>query len=221
MTIPVHLAATAAEIRTRKEQLVAATRCQPDEDLNPHLTVIRGGTVLAVVAAPALDVTLGLSAIGAAAVGYAADELVLSADAHLSHSGTNPRTGRPWAPGEMQRLCDTEGACDLGLLTNAMVSTWANRAGQLAMWTDPYHIDKTARTVTWTPSRAEQLAIEQPPFTLAGRIPDRLRDAMGAPTAVQQADGMSQPFADQVTTLLLLQRGFAVLAAESLLGATA
>lgn len=216
MTVPVHLAATAAHVRTLKEQLVAATTCQPDEDLNPQVTVIRGGDVIAVIVAPALDAQLGLAAAGAAAVGYAADELVFSADAHLSHSGTNPHTRQPWAPGEMQRLCDTEGACEIGLLTDVMVSTWASRDGQLAMWTDPYHVDKTARTVAWTPPSGAQLQIDQPPVTLVGRIPDALRAVLRAPTAVEQAGPMPQAVADLATTAMLLDRGFIVLAAEAL-----
>lgn len=216
MTVPVQLAAAAAHVRTLKEHLVAATTCQPDEDLNPHVTVIRGGAVIAVIVAPELDARLGLAAAGAAAVGYAADELVFSADAHLSNSGTNPRTGLPWAPGEMQRLCDNEGACEIGLLTDAMVSTWATRTGQLAIWTDPYHVDKTARTVAWSPPSGEQLQIEQPPLALTGRIPDTLRAVLRAPTAVAQAGPMPQRFADLATTATLLDRGFLVLATETL-----
>jgi len=122
------------------------------------------------------------------------DVMALSLDAHVTQTLVNPTTGKPWGPGEMQGLCDNEGACATGLLTDCIFTqavfadghteqvqrryTGHEKAGGLT-WQEPDHMVEGSGTghaeglVTDVVRRAmEQAQAEDNPMTEAEKMAD-------------------------------------------------
>lgn len=104
-------------IRLHKEE---RTRSTPrSHDLAPIILVERDGIPLGVLEAPEVNKELGLLAARAGFGGFGADTIILVMDAHVAP--VKPEEAGQYRPGEMQRRCDEEGACELGLMTDALI----------------------------------------------------------------------------------------------------
>lgn len=145
------LAETAEWARELKTNLVATTTPDQIDDICPAVAVFRDGELVARVHAWEVNRDVGLRALLAAVSGFRADYAVMVQDAHMSSHHTKP-DGTPWGPNEMQRLCDDEGACEIGYITDCLTLL-----GRARTETDPlvegislpYHVHKTARSVAW------------------------------------------------------------------------
>jgi hypothetical protein len=151
-----------------------------DRDISPQLEAWRDGNLVAAVICPEVDKTLALTAATVAAPGFGTDALTLTFDAHVAASPINPATGQPWAPGEMQRACDEEGACDLGVITDCLVTLLVHRDGAMASWTRKYRVDKAAGQVHWIDPVDKHT--DRGGMELVGLVPDELRESLALPS---------------------------------------
>lgn len=77
------------------------------------------------------------------------DWLLATMDTHISYNPTNPATGEPWKPGEMQKACDEDGACSTGIITDAITAMLVRRDGTVQMVSRTYHVDKAKGEIHW------------------------------------------------------------------------
>lgn len=153
------------------------------DDIPPAVRLIRtGGThgVEVIAWAPRMDRDLALNIIEMLSI-IEPDIITIACDAHVTRQMTNPVTGEKWGPGEMQNLCDNEGACSTGLLTDCITATTVHKTGRTQMSNYLYEVNKTDKTVTWLePTDEDPLPIDtldsEDDGHLTGLIPDTLRE---------------------------------------------
>ncbi len=213
------LADTKAErVKRQKNEVVAEARRGSNTDLQPTIDVWRDGRFLAGIVCRDVDRDQALQAVTIAVPGFGADAVILSLDAHMTSSPTNPKTGEPWGPNEMQGLCNDEGACDSGLITDCMMIQEVGRDGTWAMLTLPYHTHASARTIAWYPEvqRMESTVEGQ---EIEGYVADVVRHAFETPDIFQIAAQEKIPGSDAPEARLyfdiaivkaLLEAGFLV-----------
>src|SRR5262245_19731954 len=91
------------------------------------------------------DTMFGIARMGT--IGFEADVLGVMNESYHSTSDTNPLTGDPWAPGEMQVLAEQHDGLANGWVREALTLLACNRAGDVkTMWL-PYAIK--GRAVEW------------------------------------------------------------------------
>jgi hypothetical protein len=161
-----------------KEHTVATARGDDPGDIPPIVIWERGGKPVAVAQVDQVDRDLGLEALHRGRIGYGATSATFIVDAHQTHTVINPTTGERWAPGEMQDLCDREGACEIGLLTDCLMLVHYRAKGD-AFWSTsmPYHVDKAAHEVHWQNDKSVSTEEEQEDLHLDGYVPDVIRVA--------------------------------------------
>lgn len=98
-------------------------------------------------------------------------------DAHMTSAEVNPRTGKPWGPGEMQGLCDGEGACDTGLLTDCLTTTAVFATGKVAGYNHSYHVHEGKREIAWV-NDGEGIGDGDDGVKLGGYVVDTLKRVM-------------------------------------------
>ena len=156
-----------------------------DDDLNPMVEVFRAGVLVALIVAPHVDRDQGLHACRIAAVGFSADKISMVMDAHMASAPVNPKTGKEWGPGEMQRACHEDGACAVGLITDCLLVMDAYRTGRIVQSTLPYHVHAEAKTVRWVvDEHVGTLDTDTPNNELQGIVPDAVRDAFTKPQII-------------------------------------
>lgn len=153
----------------------------PHFDIPPYLVGFRGeggraGLLLEVICNK-VDRDEGLTtALLLAAMDCIA--IAVTFDAHVATSDINPRTGKKWEEGEMQGLCDGEGACDTGLLTDCLMTTAVFATGKVAFYNHSYHFHEAKGEVAWV---EEDYLVDLPDNAqpeLQGYVPETLRDVM-------------------------------------------
>lgn len=96
------------------------TRLTPQShDLAPIVLIERDGTPLGIFEAPEVNKQHGLLVARAGFGGFGADTIIIVMDAHMAP--IKPEEMEQYRPGEMQRQCDEEGACELGLMTDVLI----------------------------------------------------------------------------------------------------
>lgn len=178
----------AKAVKDQKNRLVATTKAGEIDDLRPTVDVWRDGRMLAGIVCPDVDRDQALHAAHLAVPGFNADAVVLGLDAHMTNQPTNPSTGRPWGPREMQGLCDNENACDTGVITDCMMVNEVGRDFSWAMVIQPYHVHKTARTIAWFPDITE-MSSDTDGTAVEGLVVDALRAAFDKPDLLSIAIG--------------------------------
>jgi hypothetical protein len=168
-----------------KESMV---RKEPKYDIPPMIEAWRGDHLLSLMVQD-VDRDEGLKAFGLVCA-MQPSVVTFTTDTHQTQSPTNPKTGERWKEHEMQNLCDNEGACDTGVLIDALMSVAMTPDGHAAMWTSPYHIHEADRKVMWAPH--EGLHFEEEPVVweagkegvaaisggeIQGLVADRMRQA--------------------------------------------
>lgn len=218
-----------SRFRSLKEQAVADMEDRGTDDIQPLIEVWRDGEPILFIMCPNVDRDEGLDAAYYSIRGLAADRIVMMLDAHVTKNMTNPKTGKPWGPGEMQAACDDDGACNLGLITDCLVINDVSRDGNFTMHTLPYHVNKDAKEVHWQEGENEHTMKEDDESKLEGLIPNVLRDAFAKPTFFDEYSkqiglspeeaGLSkveaQAMQDSVTVFRMLTMGQAVVFTSS------
>lgn len=188
-------------VKSTKEKLVREAGPGIQDDICPIVVFERDGIQVAVCHAPQVDRDLGLAIASIGAPGYGADEMLFAVDAHYTTQPLNPRTGKPWQPGEMQKACDHEGACDVGVTTDCLMVLTVNLAGEMRWMNVPYHVDKATRETHWLDTEFMPEDLQ-----LAGLVPDTLRDAMKRDRLPLEAPdgGVTRAEADAFVTAALM-----------------
>jgi len=150
-------------------------------DLPPTIIAERNGEVFAIVIASDIDKELALKASDILRHGAGADSLVLILDAHVR---TMDKDGedeflKNYKHGDMQRACDEEGACELGLISDCLVCHRIDKDGKIdcTVMTYSYHGEGTE--FKWT-DEGEKYPKDM--TGVGGYIPDVLREIMAKPT---------------------------------------
>lgn len=145
------------------------------DDVPGVVEIWRDGDPLLLIISPQIDRDLVLDAAYFAIPAFAADRAIVMLDAHFSTEPTNPKTGKPWEQGEMQKACDEDGACSLGIITDCLLINDVT-ADSYKMATLPYHVNKEAKQVHWQDDKDSFQELDEG-ATVTGRVPDTLRAA--------------------------------------------
>lgn len=123
------------------------------DDLVPAVLVVCEDLEMMVLA-PHIDRDLGLHAATTLTAALQPLHVTVMSDAHTTSQPNNPSTGQPWRPGEMQKACDTEGACTAGVLDDCLVFSTVWPDGRVRMATRIYTVTKGegvgGSTISWT-----------------------------------------------------------------------
>jgi hypothetical protein len=182
-----HAAKVARQV---KESLVERTTVDEVDDITPTALIWRDEKLVATIICQQVDRDEALGYCSIAIPAYGADAVTLSFDVHVSEK-TGPREGETWKPGQMQTLCDDEGACATGLITDAIATMHMRRDGSVDHVTDRYHVHKEARKVVWFERNVVDVWNHDPgnkEQRFVGLIPDSLRHFFSLPTLVQLAE---------------------------------
>lgn len=145
-TPPAHVLDDATKAWAQKEGGVTG---DDDYDITPNVTFYRDGAQVAHFMGMRVNKYDAIAAVHLGVRLLEADEVVVSLDSHITHVMENPRTGKPWGPNEMQNLCNDEGACDTGLITDTIVTMRCAPNAPAAMINRKYHVNHTKREVHW------------------------------------------------------------------------
>ena len=146
-TPPAHVLEDAGRAWQHKEWGVKEVH--DDFDIAPHVTFFREGVRIADFLCARVNKHDAIAVVHLGVAMLEADEVVVSLDSHITDNPVNPKTGKPWAPGEMQNLCNTEGACDTGLITDSILTVRIAPEQPTAMLNRKYHVNHEAREVHW------------------------------------------------------------------------
>lgn len=151
-------------------------------DIPPLVSLYRDGEQILRAFSYEINRDLALEFIRIAAPGFGADAVTLVADAHMIDERFANEKGRMPDPHELQHLCDGEGACELGLTTDAIMMTHAQRGDDQRMRavSFPYHVNKRAREVHWQPD-VHVMGVGD--GVLVGYTPNALTAYMNTPVA--------------------------------------
>jgi hypothetical protein len=120
-----------------------------DYDIAPHVTFYRDGDRIGHFMGLRVNKYDAIALVHLGVRFLEADEVVVSLDTHITNVMENPRTGKPWAAGEMQNLCNDEGACDTGLITDAILTMRLGPSVPTVMINRKYHVNHSKREVHW------------------------------------------------------------------------
>lgn len=115
------------------------------------------------------------------------DYIVLSFDTHATSLQHNPKTGKPWGPGEMQAMCDEEGFCETGQMVDVLQVAVVRRSdAKIRMKGIPYHFHQGNLIFYDAMPDGIPMGFDEwehgDTQTTGGVMPDALRAAMRAPT---------------------------------------
>lgn len=159
MTIQEAVDRAAVSARVIKDRLAA------HEEMQFFVEPWRGSEPVGLVALIA-DRELLLRVAQICAAGFGSDVQAITVDAYMATSPVNPRTGRAWLPGDLGTAAEA-GALETGLITESLVTSAYNRAGDSGMRIQRYRVDDGA--VTWLGA----------PELPAGAVPEgRLEEGM-------------------------------------------
>ena len=150
-------------------------KVQPHYDICPVVDFIVGEDIV-LTAVPhqiSRDNALAIIDIGVGPINP--DLINLSVDAHVTQSLTNPNTGKAWGPNEMQNLCDSEGACSTGLLTDTIHTTGMFKDGTTYGMQRRYADHSKAGPVPW--AAEVDYYTPQSKGQLGGYVTDRMAAA--------------------------------------------
>lgn len=137
----------------------------------------RGGRPVAVVATEAnRDLMLDVCALCAA--GFGADTLATTVDTYLAVDPINPRTKRPWKPGELTLAAERQKTDHTEVATEAIVTTVHNRADDLVVQVQRYNTTESG--IEWFPDL--EIPEEAVP---GGYVIDQIDSIMKRPTVDQ------------------------------------
>lgn len=163
-------------------------------DIPPVIFIEKDGKQLCQVFAPEVNRDLGLMAAELLKMGFDPDTMVILMDAHFAEGKgkmTEEEFAKKFPPGSMQKMCDEQGACELGLITDCILSLQISRDGKIRQATIPYSYHGKGTPFRWFEDRISVFDENngQPgdddDKKMEGLIPDALREIMAAPAAMQ------------------------------------
>lgn len=129
----------------QKELKMSSAEPHEPGDIEPRVTWYRNPAEqpVALGFADAVDRDRGLQMAVIGITGFGADRVDMMFDTHVTDERFLKRYGRNPDPGELQRLCDNEGACEIGLTTDAIFCSvmWRD-SDRMVTVSVPYHVDK-------------------------------------------------------------------------------
>lgn len=152
-------------------------------DIPPIARAVHGGVPLATVTAPAVDKYMGLQAAQILQQGFFPDTIEFMTDAHmaLDTAGKTPEQIRQqYPPGSMQKMCDEEGACALGQITDCLPLMIVSKDGTIEMITLPYSYHGKGSKFRWAEPTGHIIP-DGKESHMEGTIPDALRRIMAEP----------------------------------------
>lgn len=157
-------------------------------DIQPTVIVERDGEVLAIAMADEVDKYKGLQAAQILHAGFDPDALIVFFDAHVAKAKpgeTEEEFKKRIPPGTMQKMCDEEGACDLGLITDCLICHRIDRDLNLDFTILPYSYHGKGTTFQW---KDDDFLLAAPPGETKqkGLIPEALLQIMQEPVLSSQ-----------------------------------
>lgn len=173
-------------IKTQKDLFVKGTE---RGDIPPMVIPERNGEILAVVFAPEIDKELGYQAASMCNAGFSPDFLTVVFDSHVSSQSkvegqtleeAEKEFAKKFPPGSMQKMCDEEGACDLGVITDCLSCFKINKNGDVIFATLPYsyHGKADGRPFQWLPEKNMIINDKISDKQISGTIVRTLREIM-------------------------------------------
>jgi hypothetical protein len=182
--------------RTLKEGRVARATSRDQADMSPLVEGYRGSEPVVVLIPFKVDRDEMLRAAHLAAVGFGCDVIAVTSDSYaavgkgeVKDDLRNPVTGRPFEPGDMQRLVEEHDALAKGWITEGLMTMAVNRAGDVLAGQQNYRLVERRSALgivtfalEWDlPARQEA----DKGGALEGLIVDSLQASMNAPTIEQ------------------------------------
>lgn len=196
--------------RETKEQ---ACRERP-ADICPYVSAYRGDELISIITLRHQVAAEVLTVATISAVGFDADVISMVVETYIADTasndpaaGINPHTGRPWQPGEMQDVAENHDGIEKGWVTEALVVTVANRAGDVGVINQPYRF--SGKHLVWVDNHLRPKVFEEGNKNHGGIIPDALRRAM-------QRKSTSQVFSEFVESKVIDHADLDILTAEAL-----
>lgn len=118
-------------------------------DICPTIEFYKDGVPILMLVTKGISRDNALAAARIAAGPVQPDAICITLDAHVTQEMNNPKTGKPWGPGEMQASCDDEGACATGLLTDCLVTMAVFSDGHHEHLQRRYRGHETAGNLVW------------------------------------------------------------------------
>lgn len=191
-----HLDRAAADARRMMDDRVADWH-EPDPPVyRPVVEGFRGDEPVVVMIPSKVDRDAALHAARIQAVGFGCDVIAVTTDARRpvgDYIFFNPVTGRrtrredresAWGPGEMQQAALEHGALEKGWLTDTLMTTVVNRAGDMRLVSQDYRTSRRTTAlgiVSWEITWAEGLPAldtRDSEAEASGIIPEALVDYM-------------------------------------------
>jgi hypothetical protein len=161
-------------------------------DMPPTMFAERKGRIICAVVARHVDKYEGLQAAAMLRRACDIDALTMILDAHIRKGkiGQTEEEFRQemeqYKPGDMQRMCDEEGACSRGEISDCLICHRIDNSGKIKMviLTYDYHGKQGGVEFKWTNYGGDEIRImdeADPALRLGGNIPDALRQIMALP----------------------------------------
>lgn len=149
-------------------------------DVPPTVIAERDGEVFAVVVGSEVDRNLALKASSILRRG-GADALILILDAHVRRvdSENGDEFLKNYKHGDMQRACDEEGACELGIISDCLVCQRIDTEGNITLKILTYSYHGEGTEFKWTPGDKDEYPEGT---TFDGYIVENLQKIMKEPT---------------------------------------
>jgi hypothetical protein len=124
-----------------KDARVAGASADDPGDIAPRVTWFRGDRLIAEGLADAVDRERGLQMAAIGIMGFGADRVECAFDTHMADNSFFEKYGRTPDPGELERLCENGGACEIGLITDAITIMTLTRDGSSTLLSLANHVD--------------------------------------------------------------------------------
>lgn len=181
-------------------------------DMPPVVMMEQDDKLSVIAIAPVVDKHAGLFAVKVLCASCQPTAMTIVADAHIRTQKTKPgqtpeeaaaEFHQKYQPGEMQRQCDEEGACERGELIDVLSCIRYTRDGTTNYRVVPYdYHGKGGKPFAWLEShpQAPITHFDEPPGTavggdaptLRGFIPDSLRAAFAGVPDINTALGLAR-----------------------------
>jgi hypothetical protein len=144
-------------------------------DMPPYLIIEKDGIQVASIFAPQIDKMLALKAAHMCRVAIGINGIALCCDSHMASMKAGDE--KNWKPGEMQRMCDEEGACEAGLISDCLSIVTLDRKDKLCLASIPYSYHGKGTKFSWAEDK-NYIMNEDGENRIEGNIPYALRKIM-------------------------------------------
>ncbi len=152
-------------------------------DMPPLALAFRDKYLISLAMAPKIQKELGLYAAAILKSAFDPDAIMLVTDAHVALSKKSDTVAdfqKRYPRGTMQKMCDEQGACETGEITDCLTCNRIFRNGVQEMVVLPYSYHGKGTTFKWLPTDDDMLSMTTAGGTgrLGGDIPDTLTEIM-------------------------------------------